>query len=164
MERNRTYECMCLLDNREVKSGWQPLKETVVGIFQKHGAEVVSARRWDERRLAFPIRGQLRATYLLSYFKADTQQVAGIRRDLQFKEVVLRSLVVGCTEVPATAFEPEAAFDVNAIPLEEQPRPRAAEPVAEEAPEAEPAGKEPPAEAKLAAGAEAGEAAEEKTE
>jgi small subunit ribosomal protein S6 len=126
LERKRTYECMCLLDNREVKAGWQPLKESVVGIFSKHGAEVVSARRWDERRLAFPIKGQQRATYLLAYIKAGTQQVAGIRRDLQFKEAVLRSMMFGCEEVPAMAFEPEAAFDVNAIPTEDRPRTRTA--------------------------------------
>ena len=42
---------MLLLDNREVKRGWEELKTSVNGLFEKHGAEVVSARRWDERRL-----------------------------------------------------------------------------------------------------------------
>jgi len=121
LQRNRTYECMCLLDNREVRKGWQPLKEAVVGMFKKHGAEMMSARRWDERRLAYPIKGQHRATYLLAYFKADTPQVTGIRRDLQFNESVLRSLVLGCEEVPASAYEPEADFDVNAIPVDDSP-------------------------------------------
>ena len=123
MERTRTYECMCLLDNREVRKGWQPLKDAVVGLFTKHGAEIVSARRWDERRLAYAIKGQQRATYMLAYFKADTQQVAGIRRDLQFNESVLRSLVLGCEEVPQSAYEPEAVFDVSSIPVEEAPAP-----------------------------------------
>ena len=121
MQRIQTYECMCLLDNREVRKGWQPLKEAVGGMFTKHGAEIVSARRWDERRLSYPIRGQQRGTYLLFYFKADTQQVTGIRRDLQFNESVLRSLVLGCEEVPASAYEPEADFDVNAIPVDDSP-------------------------------------------
>ncbi len=121
MQRTGTYECMCLLDNREVRKGWQPLKEVVVGMFKKHGAEMLSARRWDERRLAYPIKGQHRATYLLAYFKADTQQVTGIRRDLQFNEGVLRSLVMSCAEVPASAYEPEAEFDVNTIPVDDSP-------------------------------------------
>jgi ribosomal protein S6 len=129
---------MCLLDNREVRKGWQPLKEAVGGMFTKHGAEIVSARRWDERRLSYPIRGQQRGTYLLLYLKADTQQVTGIRRDLQFNEAVLRSLLVTCDEVPQSAFEPEAAFDVNAIPTGERtqdvapPPPPAPEPAARE--------------------------------
>jgi small subunit ribosomal protein S6 len=124
MQRTQTYECMCLLDNREVKSGWQPLKDSVAALFTKHGAEMISARRWDERRLAYAIKGQQRATYLLTYFKADTQQLTAIRRDLQFKEEVLRSLVLVCEEVPPHAFEPEAAFDVNAIPADDAPQQR----------------------------------------
>jgi len=137
LERNRTYECMCVLDNREVRKGWQPLKDAVTALFTKHGAQVLSARRWDERRLAYPINLQLRGTFLLTYFKADTQQVANIRRDMQFSDSVLRSLIVSCTEVPAEAYTPEAEFDVNAVQVEDirtaAPAPAA---VAEESAEA----------------------------
>ncbi|MCA8973230.1 MAG: 30S ribosomal protein S6 [Planctomycetes bacterium] len=109
---------MCLLDNREVRNGWQALKDAVAGIFTKHGAEVLSSRRWDERRLGYPMKGQLRGTYLLLYFKAPTGALTGIRRDLQFAEYVLRFLTMQCDEVPETAYEPEADFDVSAIPEE----------------------------------------------
>jgi small subunit ribosomal protein S6 len=130
---------MCLLDNREVRKGWQPLKDAVAGIFTKHGAKILSSRRWDERRLAYTINGQNRGTYLLIYFACDTQAVAAIRRDLQFNESVLRNLLVDCAEVPQGAYEPETAFDVNAIPADDAPpaepepvaAPVAAEPVAE---------------------------------
>ena len=130
MQRTRTYECMCLLDNREVRKGWQPLKDAVLGLFQKHGAKILSGKRWDERRLAYPINGQLRGTYLLVYFSADTQTLAAIRRDLQFNESLLRFLLVDCAEVPEHAYEPEAEFDVNAIPPDDapaQPEPASAE-------------------------------------
>ncbi len=133
MQRTRTYECMCLLDNREVRKGWQPLKDSVTGLFTKHGAQILSARRWDERRLAYPIDGQQRATYLLAYLKADTQSIAGIRRDLQFSDTVLRSLVLSCEEVPQSAYEPEAEFDVNAIPVDDSPVASSNEPEAVEA-------------------------------
>jgi len=143
LERTRTYECMCLLDNREVRKGWPPLKEAVTGIFTKHGAEVLSSRRWDERRLGYAIKGQLRGTYLLVYFKSDTQVLGAIRRDLQFAEPVLRYLTLQCDEVPATAYEPEAAFDINAIPDENALEPAvpaavAAEPVVDGLPEESP--------------------------
>ncbi|GAB4152486.1 MAG: hypothetical protein Fur0037_21290 [Planctomycetota bacterium] len=110
---------MILLDNREVRAGWQNLKDDVVGIFAKHNAEVVSSKRWDERRLAYPIRGQMRGTYLLTYAKCDTQALAGIRRDLQFHEAVLRSLLKVCDEIPEAAYEPEAAFDPTAVVVDE---------------------------------------------
>jgi hypothetical protein len=85
--------------------------------------------------VASPTRstGQLRGTYLLVYFAVDTQAVAAIRRDLQFNESLLRWLLVDCPEVPQGAYEPEADFDVNAIPSDDAP---ASAPVVEAAPEA----------------------------
>ncbi|MBX3462127.1 MAG: 30S ribosomal protein S6 [Planctomycetes bacterium] len=112
---------MCLLDNREVRKGWQPLKDAMLAMFTKHGAKILSGKRWDERRLAYPIKGQHRGTYLLVYFGADTQALAGIRRDLQFSESLLRFLLVECAEVPQSAYEPEGDFDVNNIPADDAP-------------------------------------------
>lgn len=132
LQRTRTYECMCLLDNREVRKGWQPLKDAVLGLFTKHGAKILASRRWDERRLAYTIRGQHRGTYLLVYLAVDTQQLAAIRRDLQFNESVMRSLLVDCAEVPQAAYEPEAAFDVNSIPADDAPPEPVAPPAAVE--------------------------------
>lgn len=140
LQRTRTYECMCLLDNREVRKGWQPLKDATTAMFTKHGAKILSSRRWDERRLAYAINGQHRGTYLLIYFSVDTQGVAAIRRDLQFHESLLRYMLLDCEEVPQTAYEPEAAFDVNAIPADDAPPPPpppAPEPVEAAAPGAE---------------------------
>jgi small subunit ribosomal protein S6 len=114
---------MCLLDNREVRKGWQPLKDSVLAMFTKHGAKVLSGRRWDERRLAYAINGQQRGTYLLVYFSANTQVLSAIRRDLQFNESLLRFLLVDCEDVPQTAYEPEAAFDINTIPADDTPPP-----------------------------------------
>lgn len=112
----RTYETMVLLDNREVKKGWDTLKSEVASLFEKHGAKVVSARRWDERRLAYPIKGQLRATYLLMYLSAPTESIVSINRELQYAEPVLRHLTTVCEEVPEEAYQPEAEFDLAAIP------------------------------------------------
>lgn len=127
MEQTRTYECMCLLDNREVRKGWEPIKQVVTGMFNKHGVEVLSARRWDERRLAFPIKGQERGTYLLTYVKGNATQLNGVRRDLQFSDSVLRNLMLVCDAVPEEAYEPEAEFDVNTIPFDDEPEAASAE-------------------------------------
>ena len=121
MNRTRNYECMCLLDNGEVRKGWEPLKDAVAGMFSKHEAKVLSNRRWDERRLAYPIKGQQRATYLLLYFSADTQTLPAIRRELEFSESMLRYMITECDDIPADAYEPEAEFDVNAIPEDDAP-------------------------------------------
>ena len=141
---------MCLLDNREVRKGWESLKDAVAAIFTKHDAKVLSSRRWDERRLAYPIDGQIRATYLLMYFAIDTQNLPVLRRDLQFSEPMLRYMITDCAEVPEGAYEPEAEFDVNAIPEDDAPD-------VEEAPESEEKPAEGEAAAKGEAAAEGGE-------
>ena len=104
---------MILLDNREVKKGWEPLKETVDSVLTKNGAELVVAKRWDERKLAYEIRKQRRATYYLAYFKADPQAIDGIRHGLGLTTPVLRTLVLTCDEIPAEAYEPEREFDLD---------------------------------------------------
>lgn len=118
---NKTYETMVLLDNREVKKGWDVLKSDVGGLFEKHAAKIVSARRWDERRLAYPIKGQQRATYLLIYHEAPTSAIIPINRELMYSEVVLRHMTTAIEEIPADAHEPEAEFDPEAIPTDDDP-------------------------------------------
>jgi small subunit ribosomal protein S6 len=124
----RTYECMCLLDNREVRKGWESLKGSVAAVFTKHNAKVLSSRRWDERRLTYPINGQIRATYLLLYMSIETDEIPVLRRDLQFSESVLRYMITDCAELPADAHEPETEFDVNAIPEDDAPEPEPTKP------------------------------------
>lgn len=95
-----TYEGMFLIDNNLVREGWDGAKSLVTGILEKHGATVVTARRWDERRLAYPIKKRQRATYLLSYFESDGQGMDTMRRDLELTENVLRYLVLSVEAVP----------------------------------------------------------------
>ena len=49
MNRTRNYECMCLLDNTEVRKGWEPLKEAAAGLraeaSRTEGGAVTMARR-----------------------------------------------------------------------------------------------------------------------
>lgn len=112
---------MLLLDNREVREGWQALKDHVHGLFSKHDCDVKSSRRWDERRLAYPIRQAQRATYLLMYVEAEAAGVDALRRDLRFDEKVIRDLVLRCEQIPEDAYEPEEAFDETAVPLGDAP-------------------------------------------
>jgi small subunit ribosomal protein S6 len=124
---------MVLVNNQEVKKGWHACKQAVSGMFAKHGAEIVSAKLFGERRLAFPIGDQQRGTYLLVYFNAEGRVTAGLRRELELNETVLRYVLLQCDAVPEQAFEPEAEFDVSKIgeaPAEPEPEP---EPEAEAA-------------------------------
>jgi ribosomal protein S6 len=133
---------MVLLDNREVKKGWNEIKRLVTGLLEKHGAKVASSRLWGERRLAYSVQHQNRGTFLLLYFTSATSAVNPIRRELELAEPVLRHLITTCDAIPDSAHEPEPEFDVTQIrdeaELPRQPRVEAPEPAAPE-PEAQPA-------------------------
>ena len=113
MTRTKTYEVMLLLDNREVKKGWDSLKEQVDGVLTKHGAKIVVAKRWDERKLAYEIKKQRRATYYLSYLESDPNTLDELERSLRLSAPVLRHLVLACEEIPGEAYEAEREFDLD---------------------------------------------------
>jgi small subunit ribosomal protein S6 len=105
------YEGMFLLDNEVVRAGWREAKAVVTDILTKNGAEVRTARRWDERRLAYPVRRRRRATYLLAYYTIPPEGIHGLVRDLDLNETVLRYLQLRADLVPETEAELAAAED-----------------------------------------------------
>jgi small subunit ribosomal protein S6 len=106
----KLYEGMFLLDNQVVRAGWDGAKKVVTGALEKHG-KVVTARRWDERRLAYPIKNKKRATYLLAYYESPESEVQNLRRDLELDERILRYLLVKSEGVPDKERELAAAED-----------------------------------------------------
>ena len=65
-----------------------------MGVFAHAEAEVLVLRKWDERKLAYPIRGQKRGVYVLAIFKARGTQIANIERDCNLSEQVTRCLII----------------------------------------------------------------------
>jgi len=146
------YEGMFLLDNTVVREDWKKAKGLVTEALAKHGGTVRTARRWDERRLAYKIRGRQRATYLLTHFDIPGDHLPALRRELDLSERVLRHLILRVLEVPPAELELHAAenaegFTVPAPPPDDVPE---QEPV-EEAREAPAA---PPEEGETAPGEE----------
>jgi small subunit ribosomal protein S6 len=134
------YEGMFLLDNQVVRADWKTAKNAVLETLKKHGGEVVSARRWDERKLAYAIRGRRRGTYLLTYYKAAPQNVGLIRRDIELDERILRYLVLCAEAVPEPELELSKAelaegFTVPPPPQDDEVVVEAPEVAAEPAPE-----------------------------
>ena len=107
----QTYEGMFLLDNQVVREDWKKAKSVVTDALKKHGAKVVCARRWDERRLAYPIRRRRRATYCLAYYEMGSEGISALRRDLDLSENVLRYLMLALDTVPANEIQLATAED-----------------------------------------------------
>lgn len=77
----------------------------IESILDRAGAELVSIAKWDERRLAYDIKGNKRGLYLLTYFKSDRSKIASIERDCNLSEMLLRAMVVRAEHVPAEEIE-----------------------------------------------------------
>ncbi len=90
--RIHTYEGMFLFP-QTVAADLQTAADHVVEILAKGDAEVTSLCKWDERRLAYDIKGNKRGVYFLTYFKCDALKLAAIERDARLSEKLLRSMI-----------------------------------------------------------------------
>jgi small subunit ribosomal protein S6 len=88
------YEGMFLLDSSKTGGDWNQAQKTVQDILQRHKAEIIASRPWDERRLAYAIKGHKKGMYFLTYFRAEGPALAGIEGDCRISEVVMRQLVL----------------------------------------------------------------------
>jgi len=85
---------MFLLDSAKVAVSWDDSVKHVHDILTKHRSEIVASRQWDERRLAYPVDGHKKGTYLLTYFKADGSNLKEIVADCHLSDLVLRELIL----------------------------------------------------------------------
>ena len=96
------YEGMFLVDNRHANRDWSRVVDVVKGLIAKHGGEAIRFEKWGERKLAYPIRGNKRGTYLLAYFEAEGEAPNAMYRDTQisFHDTFLRALILKVDAVP----------------------------------------------------------------
>jgi len=93
----RTYEAMFLLDasNTDIEAASVPVRE----LLDRIRAEVLVLKLWDERRLAYEVKGRRRGMYLLTYFKAEPANVTAIDHEVQLDERILRAMVLSADHV-----------------------------------------------------------------
>jgi len=89
-----TYEAMFLLDSTKAATAWEDTVKHVHDILTKHSSEIVASRQWDERRLAYPIEGHKKGTYLLTYFKTEGGKLKDIVADCHLSDLILRELIL----------------------------------------------------------------------
>jgi small subunit ribosomal protein S6 len=85
---------MFLLDTNKVAGDVPAAAAQIKQILERNHAEVLANRPWDERRLAYPIRGHKKGLYYLTYFKVEAKELKNIEHDLHLAELVLRHLVL----------------------------------------------------------------------
>lgn len=117
--------------------------EFVREMLDRAGAEILTIQKWDDRKLAYAVRGQKRGTYILALFRVGGVQIANIERDCNLSEQVSRVLItrgdhLGETEIESIVNAGEKT--ATEVKLKEKPAAEAAAvPAKAEAPEAAPA-------------------------
>ena len=88
------YECMFLLDTNKVAGDVPTAQKQLHAVLEKNHAEILASRPWDERRLAYPIKGHKKGLYYLVYFRTEGKNVVNIEHDCSLIETILRALIL----------------------------------------------------------------------
>ena len=91
---SRNYEGMFILDNNAATADFEATSGLVDAILKKHGANIVVNEKWDDRKLAYEIKGRRRGTYYLTYFQAEPDAITKIDEDVHLTEDILRHMVL----------------------------------------------------------------------
>ena len=129
MAEKKLYEGMFLVDSAKAASDWDGVNAAIKKILDRAEAEIVSMRKWDDRRLAYDIRSVSRGTYLLCYFRADGSQIQSIEKAVQLSEAIIRVLILSTDQMTQEDIEK----DTPATKAEKEKE----KAIAEKAPEAE---------------------------
>ncbi len=92
-ERINAYEGLFLFP-QTVGADLQGAVDHLREILAKADAQIISLRKWEERRLAYEIKGNKRGVYFLVYFRAARPTLIGIERSCNLSEKLLRYMMV----------------------------------------------------------------------
>jgi small subunit ribosomal protein S6 len=86
------YEGMFILDSNRFGRDHEAVSGQISVMIEKLGGEMLVSRLWEERRLAYPIKGQRKGTYWLTYFRLETTRLVELQRQCQITDDILRVL------------------------------------------------------------------------
>jgi len=92
--KKKLYEGMFLVDSALAGADWDGVIAAIRTMLGRAEAEIVSMRKWDDRRLAYGINGKTRGTYILCYFRADGEKIGDIEKAVQLSEQIMRVLIL----------------------------------------------------------------------
>lgn len=101
----RLYEGLFLFNQAVVGSDEPAARQALEEILHRAQAEIVTIYKWDDRRLAYPIRSQRRGLYLLAYFHVRGSQIPNIERDVNLSESILRCMVIRADHIGEVELE-----------------------------------------------------------
>ncbi len=86
------YEGLFILDSEMYTRNPDEVSGQIDKYIAQYEGEVLVSRFWEERRLAYPIKGHRRGTYWLTYFKLDAAKVKELNRQCLISDGIVRFL------------------------------------------------------------------------
>lgn len=103
-ENPNPYEGMFLFP-QTAATNLQAAVDHVKMLLDRAGAQIISMRKWDERRLAYEIKGNKRGVYFLVYFRVAGSKLAFLERDCNLSEELLRVMITRADHIPLEQME-----------------------------------------------------------
>jgi small subunit ribosomal protein S6 len=97
------YEGLFILDSNRFARDRDGVAREIETLVEAAGGELLVSRLWEERRLAYAIKGQRKGAYWLMYFRLPTLHLTGLSRQCEINDSVLRQLFV---RLPESLVEP----------------------------------------------------------
>jgi len=90
----QVYEGMFILDPAKYSRDPAASAQQVADIITQNGGTILAARLWDERKLAYPIKGHKKGVYWLTYFRMEGGHLIALERQCEITEDIIRKLVL----------------------------------------------------------------------
>jgi len=97
-EKQGVYEGLFILDANRLARDREGLPGEVNGLIEAAGGSIEVSRLWEERRLAYPINGQRKGAYWITYFRIPTTKIVELSRGCELNDGILRQLFVRLPE------------------------------------------------------------------
>jgi small subunit ribosomal protein S6 len=88
------YECMLIYNSNSYARDPAGVGGKVAKMVENCEGEVLVSRLWNEQRLAYPIKGQRKGTYWLTYFRVESTRLTEFKRACRLEDDILRSLTL----------------------------------------------------------------------
>jgi len=88
------YEGMFILEPGRYSRDPGAVTQQVADLIGQQGGTILAARLWDERKLAYPIKGHKKGIYWLTYFTMPGDGLTALERQCEINEDILRKLVL----------------------------------------------------------------------
>lgn len=88
------YECMFIFNANAYARNPAAAQKAVEELIESVDGEILASRLWNEQKLAYPINGQRKGAYWLTYAEIDSLSVAKLNRTVQLNDSVLRHLAI----------------------------------------------------------------------